>query len=136
MIVPTTALGSTLKRSGGRKALAAFKRIVRMKTHTGSRIAPPEFKSEVLGLTNKMQLEEEAITCGDGTSAAGYSKRKTTEDEEEANDDCNEVESAGEEERRMNKCKCDSAECEVFGESYCGIGELEEAWKQRESERR
>ncbi|KAH7823349.1 uncharacterized protein MONOS_8437 [Monocercomonoides exilis] len=25
-----------------------------MKTHTGSRIAPPEFKSEVLGLTNKM----------------------------------------------------------------------------------
>ncbi|KAH7829787.1 uncharacterized protein MONOS_17115 [Monocercomonoides exilis] len=52
--IPSTAFGRALKRSGRRKALAAFKRTVRMKTHTGSRIAPPEFKSEVLGLTNKM----------------------------------------------------------------------------------
>ncbi|KAH7815072.1 uncharacterized protein MONOS_15121 [Monocercomonoides exilis] len=52
--MPSTAFGRALKRSRGRKALAAFKRTVRMKTYTNSRIAPPEFKSEVLGLTNKM----------------------------------------------------------------------------------
>ncbi|KAH7827105.1 uncharacterized protein MONOS_12792 [Monocercomonoides exilis] len=52
--MPSIAFGRALKRSGGRKALAAFKRTVRMKTYTNSRIAPPEFKSEVLGLTNKM----------------------------------------------------------------------------------
>ncbi|KAH7832562.1 uncharacterized protein MONOS_8356 [Monocercomonoides exilis] len=52
--MPSTAFGRALKRSRGRKALAAFKRTVCMKTHTGSRIAPPEFKSEVLGLANKM----------------------------------------------------------------------------------
>ncbi|KAH7831548.1 uncharacterized protein MONOS_9187 [Monocercomonoides exilis] len=38
--------------------------------------------------------------------------RKATEDEEEANDDCNGVKSAGEEKRRMNKCICDRAEFE------------------------
>ncbi|KAH7831295.1 uncharacterized protein MONOS_5277 [Monocercomonoides exilis] len=52
--VPTTALGRSLKKGNRLKALAAFKRTVCMKTHTGSRIAFPEFKSEVLGLINKM----------------------------------------------------------------------------------